>query len=42
MPNRGIKKAIKKSRTPKKKPSKATLARGKKSWMKKNKVKKSK
>ena len=35
----GIKKAIKKSRKPKKKPSKATLQRGKKTWMKKNKVK---
>ena len=36
----GIKKAIKKSKKPKKKPSKSTLERGKKAWMKKNKVKK--
>ena len=36
----GIKKAIKNSKKPKKKPSKATLQKGKKAWMKKNKVKK--
>ena len=36
----GIKKAIKKSKNPKKKPSAKQLQRGKKTWMKKNKIKK--
>ena len=40
MPTRGIKKAIKNSKKPKKKPSAKQLQRGKKAWLKKNKVKK--
>ena len=35
-----IKKAIKKSKKPKKKPSSSSMQKGKKMWMKKNKVKK--